>query len=71
MRKGVSDLFIAMGKHGYHGAWIELKSAKGKLSKEQEYFLKDMSEQNYFTSVCYSVEEASSVIKWYCFSDLN
>lgn len=67
MRAGVSDLFIAMGRHGFFGAWIELKSEKGILSAEQKEFLRDMGQQNYFTAVCWSIEEAMNVITWYCF----
>lgn len=66
MRAGVSDLFIAMGRHGYLGAWIELKSAGGKVSDEQHRFLYDMRQQSYFTVVCWSIEEAVRVISWYC-----
>lgn len=69
MRPGVSDLFIALGRHGYHGAWIELKSCKGKVSIKQQKFIEDMNEQNYYTTVCYSLETALEKIKWYCFGD--
>lgn len=67
MRSGVSDLFIAMAKHGYHGAWIELKQKKGRLSSEQKQFQIDMSEQSYYVTTCYSIERAINTIKWYCF----
>lgn len=66
MRKGVSDLFIAMAFHGHHGAWIELKSKDGYVSQEQKEFLEDMKEQNYFTAICWSIDEAIDVIRWYC-----
>jgi len=66
MRAGVSDLFIAMGRHGYLGAWIELKSAGGRVSDEQHRFLYDMRQQSYFTAVCWSIEEAINIISWYC-----
>jgi hypothetical protein len=69
MRAGVFDLFIIMARHGYHGAWIELKSRKGKLSEEQLIFQNDMRQQNYFTVVCYSVDEALETIQWYCYQD--
>ncbi len=67
MRPGVSDLLIAMPRHGFGGAWIELKSINGILSPLQKEFLEDMSQQNYFTSVCWSVDEAIQTISWYCF----
>lgn len=68
MRAGVSDLFIAIPNHNYGGAWIELKSKDGILSKEQKEFLSDMREQNFFTCVCYTIDEAINTISWYCFN---
>ena len=65
MRAGVSDLFIAMARRNYNGAWIELKSANGKVSPEQASFQLDMDRQNYFTSVCWSIEDAIKTIGWY------
>jgi hypothetical protein len=65
MRAGVSDLFICMAKHGFHGAWIELKSARGRISTEQALFQLDMANQGYFTMVCYSIDEAIKTISWY------
>lgn len=67
MRAGVSDLFIAMPKHGFGGAWIELKSIDGVVSTFQKEFLRDMSQQNYFTAICWSIDEAINTISWYCF----
>ena len=68
MRAGVSDLFIAIGRHSYNGAWIELKSKNGTVSKEQKEFLNDMKEHNYFTSVCRTIDETIRTIEWYVFS---
>jgi hypothetical protein len=65
MRKGASDLFIAVPRHGFGGAWIELKSVGGILSSEQKKFLSDMKEQNYFTAVCWSIKESIDVVEWY------
>lgn len=69
MRAGVSDLLIAMPRHGYGGAWIELKSLNGILSPHQKVFLEDMGQQNYFTAVCWSIDEAINTISWYCFDN--
>jgi hypothetical protein len=69
MRAGVSELLIAMQRHGYGGAWIELKSSNGFLSQPQKDFLSDMRQQNYFVSVCHSIDEAIKVISWYCFEN--
>lgn len=66
MRSGVSDLFIAHAANGFHGAWIELKSARGVLSPMQKAFFEDMRKQGYFTACCYSIEEAIDTITKYC-----
>lgn len=68
LRPGVSDLFIAKGSHGFHGAWIEIKSREGTLSPAQRAFFEDMRAQNYFTAACYSFEEIINTIEWYCFN---
>lgn len=65
MRAGVSDLLIAMRAHGFGGAWIELKSEHGIVSAAQKEFLDDMAQQNYFTAICWSIDEAINTISWY------
>ena len=62
---GVWDLLVACGRHGYIGAWIELKSAEGRLSPYQMAFGKHMEQQNYYTAVCYSIDDAIKKIEWY------
>lgn len=69
MRAGVSDLFIALQRHGYGGAWIELKSKDGVLSQVQKEFLDDMAVKGYFIHVCYSLDEAINIINGYCFGE--
>lgn len=65
MMPGVWDLLVACGRHGYIGAWIELKSANGILSPYQIAFGKHMEQQNYYTTVCYSIDDAIKKIEWY------
>lgn len=71
LREGVFDLQVLMARRGFIGAWIELKSQDGKLTQAQKEFQKDMHEQNYFTAVCHSIEEAIQVIEWYCFPEAH
>jgi hypothetical protein len=66
MRAGVSDIFIPIARHQFHGAWIELKSEKGRLSLAQKEFLEEMKEEGYFAATCYSFDEAINTISWYC-----
>lgn len=67
MRPGVSDLFVTMCRRGFGGAWIELKTLDGKVSEAQQQFLDEMKQENYFTVVCRSIDDAIKVISWYCF----
>jgi hypothetical protein len=62
---GVSDILILKPSKSYHGAAIELKSKNGKLSANQQAFLDILSEHGYFTTVCYSADEAIGVICTY------
>lgn len=66
MRAGVSDLFIGMARHGYHGAWIELKTPTGVVSPHQTKFLADMKQQGYYTVICRSIEDGIKIIQKYC-----
>lgn len=68
---GVWDIFIASAQHGFIGAWIELKSANGRLTPYQEEFGKVMEHQGYFTAVCKSIDEAINTVKWYVFQKDN
>lgn len=65
MRKGVSDLFIALPRNGYHGAWIEIKSDIGKVSPEQFKFIEEMKEVGYYCAVTVGVDQTIETIKWY------
>jgi hypothetical protein len=67
MRAGVSDLFIAMPRHIYHGAWIEIKTTQGIISAAQSSFLADMTRQDYYATVCRNVDDCINTIDWYCF----
>lgn len=65
VKAGVSDLVIARPSGKYHGAFIEVKTAVGKLSPAQKRFLEDMADEGYFTAICYSAESTIETIKEY------
>jgi hypothetical protein len=71
LRRGVSDLFLAIPSNGKHGLWIEMKSPKtitsceGKVTREQLFFLDLMNENNYATLVAYGFDEALKGINDY------
>lgn len=57
IRPGAPDLLLAVPraatvKHpAYHGAFFELKVGRNKPTGEQEYFLRMLREQGYYTGV--------------------
>lgn len=67
MKKGVFDIFIMMPRHGYGGAWIEIKREGGKMSPAQKQFEHEAKSQNFFTAVCRSIEAAINTIECYCY----
>lgn len=64
-KKGVPDLCLPIPMHGYHGLYIELKTERGKLSQEQERWLKDLSAMGYKAECCYGWESARNILEEY------
>lgn len=60
--KGFSDLFGVRKSDG-RAFFIEVKNDRGKLSKHQENFLKQMRKNNAIVGVARSAEEAVRIIK--------
>ena len=65
VKKGVPDLCLPVARAGFHGLYIEMKAGKGRLSDEQEKWLKDLSEQGYCTHVAYGWIEAKRILEVY------
>ncbi|MEQ9871075.1 VRR-NUC domain-containing protein [Pectobacterium odoriferum] len=58
VRAGVPDLFLALPRSGYAGLWIEMKAKGGKLSAQQEVWIKRMSSVGYNAQVCFGYDHA-------------
>ncbi|RDU70392.1 VRR-NUC domain-containing protein [Helicobacter aurati] len=73
MKKGYPDIFLPVARCGYHGLFIELKVnqdkdlniSKGRLTKEQEQWLKDLNNQGYLAVVSYGYESTIKLIENY------
>ena len=65
MLSGVPDLFLPVKNNYFVGLYIEMKSAKGRISIEQSKFLKDVSDNGYAAFVCYSADDAIKRIEDY------
>ena len=65
MSKGFPDLEICVAKNGFHGLYLEFKSSKGKLSKEQQEWVQRLTEAGYKVAVVRSCSEAIDVFQDY------
>ena len=65
MLSGVPDLFLPVKNNYFVGLYIEMKSAKGRVSVEQSRYLKCAAENGYSVVVCYSAVDAINTIKSY------
>lgn len=69
LRKGVSDIFLPLARHGHHGLYIEMKRRKSdgnsQVSSDQKEFQQAMMIEGYWAEVCYGADEAIKVIKEY------
>lgn len=65
-RAGVSDLFLPVARHGYHGLFLEMKRAdKCAASKEQKEFIEAVGKQGYLALICSGWVFAKEVIEGY------
>lgn len=66
MRRGVPDLCLPVARHGYHGLYIELKVAGGRLSEAQDGWIAALTKQGYLCRVIMEeLSEASELLRWY------
>lgn len=64
--RGTPDLWIMESKSGFNGLIIELKREKGGvLSREQKYWLSELTKRNYLAVCCYGFEDAKETIDKY------
>lgn len=65
VKSGVPDLCLPVARGKYHGLYIELKTEKGRTSKNQDYWVEKLNENGYFCEVCHGWDSARRVIEWY------
>ena len=66
VKSGVSDLLLLVPSQGYHFLAIEMKHGKNKQSDNQKSFEDAVNHNGGLYRVCYSAEDAISVITFYC-----
>lgn len=65
VKKGVPDLFYPVPSGGYHGLFIEMKTAGGRVSPDQERWIQCLNGFGYKAVVCYGWKEAKNAILEY------
>ena len=65
---GASDLFIPRATKNRHGMFLELKTLKGKLTRNQIKFIDDMNKEGYYALAAYGSDNAIAIA---CFLDLT
>ena len=65
VKAGVPDICLPVARGQYHGLYIELKTQKGKVQKNQKEWLNALNKEGYATKVCYGWLEARKVIEDY------
>lgn len=65
VKKGVPDLFLPVGRSGYHGLYIEMKRTGGRMSDEQGWWIVQLQKQGYCCHVCYGWQQAADVLEDY------
>ena len=65
VKPGVPDICLPVPRNGYHGLYIEMKSAKGRLGKEQKEWLERLGRNGYLAVTCHGFEDARDLILAY------
>ena len=69
VRAGVPDLVLPVPKGIYAGLFIEMKYDKGRLQESQKEYLHQAMAYGHCCYVCYSADDAISVLKEYLHLD--
>ena len=65
VKSGVPDLMLPIPAKGYHGLFVEMKTAHGKLSENQKKWLSALETFGYRAVVAYGWQDAKNKIMEY------
>ena len=65
VKKGVPDLCLPVGRGGFHGLYIEMKTPEGKASDAQRWWIRALEEQGFRAVICHGYDAAVAELCWY------
>ena len=65
VKAGVPDLCLPVPMNGFAGLYIEMKYGKNTPTDKQKEWIRDLKEQGYKVTVCYSGVEATQELEGY------
>ena len=65
VKPGVPDIFLPVPRQQYHGLFVEMKTQKGAISKEQHRWIRPLLCKGYQVKVCRGWQAAAEVIEQY------
>ncbi len=65
VKAGVPDIFLPLPAGGYHGLFIELKTAQGRPSPEQREWLMRLRHRGYAAVLCQGLDAAVDTLTRY------
>lgn len=71
VKPGVPDIFLPLPIDNFHGLFIELKTAKGRLSPEQREWLMRLHNRGYAAVLCRGLDETIDMVCRYVSGQLS
>lgn len=66
VKAGMPDLHLPVARHGRHSLYLELKFGDGKLSKEQQWWIRRLRVEGHCVEVVWdSPDEVMKILDWY------
>ena len=65
VKRGVPDIFLPVARGRFHGLFVEMKTATGVVSKEQDGWIDRLLYQGYAAHVCRGWDDARQMIERY------
>lgn len=64
-KRGTPDIFIMLPRQGFHALIIEIKTKRGRATKEQKEVLQQLSQQGYKSVVCKGWDDLIGTVRKY------